>query len=250
MDLVIQVVSMGRALRTSHALKVRQPLAALHVVTRDAAAQESLEPFLDLIQEELNVKQVLFDDAEEKLVDIHVKANFKSLGPRLGKDMRKVAAAITQLPHDVTRDIESGGQHGLEVDGLHVELGPEDIVVERQEKSGLFAACAGTVTVALDHELTDELLQEGLAREVVNRIQAMRKDADLHVADRIRVVFHTDVEQVAQAIQLHEDTILAETLSTQLKRVAQPPSEASVTDINGHVVSFSIEKVAPVREDA
>jgi isoleucyl-tRNA synthetase len=84
MDLVIQVVSMGRALRTSHSLKVRQPLAALHVVTRDQGAQDSLQGFVDLIQDELNVKQVLFDDAEEKLVDIQVKANFKTLGPRTG----------------------------------------------------------------------------------------------------------------------------------------------------------------------
>ena len=250
MDLVIQVVSMGRALRTSHSLKVRQPLAALHVVTRDQGAQESLQPFIELIQDELNVKQVLFDDAEEKLVDIHVKANFKSLGPRLGKNMRQVAEAIAQLPLAVVLHIEAGGAYALAAAGVAVTLGPEDVILERKEKSGLFAECSGTLTVALDHELTEELIEEGLARELVNRIQGLRKDADLHVADRIRVQYHTPVDAVAAAVASHEATILAETLAIDLQRVDLPPAQASEIDLNGHAVTLSIVRVEPLREGA
>ena len=104
--------------------------------------------------------------------------------------------------------------------------------------------------ISTDHELSEDLLQEGLARELVNRIQALRKDADLHVAERIRVEFHTDAPEVVTAAQSHSQTILGETLANELSRVAEPPAQGSTTDLNGHVVTLSIQRVATVREDA
>ena len=163
--------------------------------------------------------------------------------------LRKVAAAIAELPSEIFLAIEAGGTHELQAEGVSLTLGAEDILLERQEKPGLFAECAGTLTVALDHELTEELLQEGLAREMVNRIQSMRKDADLHVADRIRVEYHTSAEEVVTAAQRHAETILSETLATELVRVPTPPAQGSPTDLNGNDVSLLIQRVETVQED-
>ncbi|MFQ5600884.1 MAG: isoleucine--tRNA ligase [Candidatus Krumholzibacteriia bacterium] len=243
MDFVIRAVSMGRALRTAHGLKVRQPLRAIHLVTRDPRARAALAGFTDLICDELNVKQVLFDDRESELVDHLVKANFKSLGPRLGRDVQKVARAIAALPIETVLAIEAGSGYELEADGVRVTLGPEDVIVERREKEGLFAECSGPLTVALDRELTPELVVEGLAREFVNRVQNLRKDAELHVADRIQVLYHSGAPEVGAAVERHAGTIRAETLAVALDAVPSPPEGASETELNGHPVHIRVRKV-------
>jgi isoleucyl-tRNA synthetase len=243
MDLVIRAVSMGRALRTAHGLKVRQPLRAIHLVTRDPRAREALASFTDLIREELNVKEVLFDDRESELVDLRVKANYKSLGPRLGRDVQAVAAAIEALPVETVLAVEAGTEHEMQVGGLQVRLGPGDIVVERREKKGLFAECSGPLTVALDHELTPELVEEGLAREFVNRVQSMRKEADLHVADRIRVRYHSGVPDVRTAVERYADVIRGETLATGIEETPQPPEGSSQTQLGGQPCHIRVEKI-------
>ncbi len=243
MDLVIRVVSMGRALRTTHGLKVRQPLQAIHVVTRDAGARRTLEEFADQIRDELNVKEVRFDDRESELVDFVVKANFKSLGPRLGKDVQQAARAIAALPLDTVLAIEGGTPHSLALDGNQVVLGPEDVVVERREKGGLFVECAGALTVALDPELTPELMEEGLAREFVNRVQNLRKDADLVVTDRVRVRFRSSAPEVTRAIAVHGDTIRNETLAVELIQSRDEIEGACSADLNGHPVQLQVERI-------
>jgi isoleucyl-tRNA synthetase len=244
MDLVIRVVSMGRALRTAHALKVRQPLRAIHVATRDARARAALEEMADLVREELNVKEIRFDERESDLVEFRVKANFRSLGPRLGRDMQRAAQAIAALPLAAVLDIEAGKRHVLELDGLApLALGPEDVVVERREKAGLFVECSGALTVALDHELTPELVEEGLAREFVNRVQNLRKETGLRVTDRIRIGYRTSAPEVARALRRHADAIRAETLAEALAELAAGAAPTVATDLNGLACGVSIEKV-------
>jgi isoleucyl-tRNA synthetase len=243
MDLVIRTVSMGRALRTAHGLKVRQPLQAIHLVTRDPQARAALEEFADLVRDELNVKDVVFDDRESELVDLVVKANFKSLGPRLGRDVQKVARAIQELPIDDVLAVEAGGEYELRVDSVQVKLGREDVIIERREKEGLFAECSGPLTVALDHELTPALIEEGMAREFVNRVQGLRKEADLRVSDRIRLLFHSPANQVGSAIAGYADYIQSETLAAELTDSATPLENASETELNGHPCQIRIEKV-------
>jgi isoleucyl-tRNA synthetase len=243
MELVIRAVSMGRALRTAHSLKVRQPLAAIHLVTRDARARRSLEPFVDQIRDELNVKEVRFDDRESELVDHVVKPNFKSLGPRFGRDVQKVARAVAELPLEEVLAVEDGGEHAMDVDGIRLSLTAEDVIVERREKAGLFAECSGPLTVALDHELTPELVEEGLAREFVNRVQNLRKEAALHVSDRVLVRYHSPAPEVGRAVEHHTETIRSETLAQELVCAAAPPEGVAPTDLNGHVVHISVEKI-------
>ena len=246
MDVVIRAVSMGRALRTAHALKVRQPLQALHVATRDARTRAAIESMADLVRDELNVKSVVFDDREDELVTFVVKANFKSLGPRLGRDVQRAAQAIAKLPIDVVLGIEAGTPYELELDGRGVVLGPEDVIVERHEKQGLFVECAGPLTVALDPVLTPELIAEGVAREFVNRVQNLRKESGLRVEDRIRIRFYTDAAAVREALQHHADTVRGETLALVLEAAAAPlaaaDTAAGTTDVNGHAVTIAIER--------
>jgi isoleucyl-tRNA synthetase len=244
MDIVIRAVSMGRALRTAHALKVRQPLRALHVATRDPRARTAIESMVDLVRDELNVKQVVFDEREDDLVTFTVKANFKSLGPRLGRDVQRAAKAIAALPVTTVLAIEAGTPHDLTLDSTTITLGPDDVVVERREKQGLFVECAGPLTVALDPTLTPELVEEGLAREFVNRVQNLRKEAGLQVADRIRIRFHTAADAVRDALRLHADTVRAETLAVALEPVAAPPTASVATDLNGHAVAIAVERAA------
>jgi len=242
MDLVIAAVSMGRALRTAHALKVRQPLQALHVATRDKQARAAIESMADLVRDELNVKRIVFDEREGDLVTFVVKANFKTLGPRLGRDVQQAAKAIAALPLETVLAIEAGATHDLVVDGTTVTLGAQDVVVERHEKQGLFVECAGVLTVALDPSLTPELIEEGLAREFVNRVQNLRKEAGLQVADRIRIRFHTAAEPVRSALRRHADVVRGETLAITLEAAAAPLPQGGATDLNGHAVSIVVER--------
>ncbi|HZM16449.1 MAG TPA: isoleucine--tRNA ligase [Candidatus Krumholzibacteria bacterium] len=241
MDLVIRAVSMGRALRTSHGLKVRQPLRAIHLVTRDPWARRTLEEFAEQIRDELNVKAVHFDEREAELVDFVVKANFKSLGPRLGKEVQKAARAIAALPLAEVLALESGRSTTVVVDGVEVTLGPEDVAIERHEKSGLFVECSGSLTVALDKELTPELLEEGLAREFVNRVQGLRKEAGLQVTERIRILYHSAAPEVGRAVAVHGDGIRVETQALEL--LALPQADGAPVDLNGHPVHIRIEKI-------
>ena len=203
MDVVRRTVNLGRGLRKQEELRVRQPLSALTVVSRDADVRRAVLDHSDLIREELNVKRVEVETDESQLVTLSAKANFKSLGPRLGKDTKIVAAAIAQFDHDTVTELLDGG--GGTVEG--VELGVDDIVVERAPRPGFVVAADGDVTVAIDTAITDELASEGLAREFINRVQAARRDSGLEVTDRVHVRYHTPSETLASAIAAHADLI-------------------------------------------
>ncbi len=244
MDIVIRTVSMGRALRTVHGLKVRQPLQAMHIATRDARIGAALADMADLVRDELNVKELRFDEREEDLVTFTVKANFKTLGPKLGRDVQRVAKAITALPIATVLAIESGQDYPLALDGLAVTLQRDDVIVERREREGLFVECAGPLTVGLDPVLTPELIEEGLARELVNRVQNLRKDAGLQVQDRIRIVFHSESPAVLGAFERHAGTIRTETLADAIVASPSPLGAGATTDLNGHACDIRVEKVS------
>jgi isoleucyl-tRNA synthetase len=198
----------------------------------------------DLVLDELNVKELRFDDRESDLVELRVKPNFKSLGPRLGKNMQRAAGAIAALPLETVLAIEAGTPHALLVDGAAVTLGPEDVVVERREKEGLFVECAGPLAVALDPELTPDLVDEGLAREFVNRVQGLRKEAGLRITDRIRIRYATSAPELRRALEKHSSTIRAETLAETLAETPEPlaPGAGTAVDINGHAGTIHIDR--------
>jgi isoleucyl-tRNA synthetase len=212
MKVTMKTVSMGRSLRTDYNLKIRQPLTALHLVTRDPEEKGILQEMVELIKDELNVKSVVFRDNEDELVEYRAKANFRTLGKLLGKDMKAAAAYIEKLTASHIRSL-------LEGKGVEVTLGdrtfvltPEGVEIQRLEKENLKVVNEGSLTVALDPELTPELVEEGLVRDLVRGIQSMRKERGLDVTDRIQL-FLSGPDAVKAAVEHHREHLMAETLA-------------------------------------
>ena len=237
MELVQRVVRLGRQLRTDKDLKVRQPLARLHVVSADAAARAALAAYTDIIREELNVKDISFGDDETALANLSLKADFKRLGPRFGAQMKAAAAAIAALPANLAGALARGETVPLTIQGTETTLAPDEVVIRREPREGLVVAAEGNIVVALETALTAALLAEGLMREFVSRVQALRKEADLEVTQRIEVTFQAD-DEVAAALDAWQDTILEEVQGDALL-----PGELTTDpiDLNGHELRLLIE---------
>jgi isoleucyl-tRNA synthetase len=239
MTITRQAVSLGRAIRTVHNLKIRQPLAALHVVTRDDEARRILREMEDIIREELNVKEVVFRENEEELVEYTAKANFRELGPRLGNRMRAAATVIEGLAGAEIQQLMDGSTLSIEVDGEMVDITSESVLVQRQEKENLRVLNEGSLTVALDPELTESLIQEGLVRDLIRAVQNLRKERGFEVTDRIVLSVSGDDEIVA-ATRTFEDYLSGETLAARLEW--ETAAEAVVLEIGDHPVHVSIRK--------
>ena len=235
---VQEVVGLARQLRADFNLKVRQPLAALHVVCRDEALLDLVRPLADIVADELNVKEVRFGRDETALAELSAKANYKTLGAKLGGLMKKAVGAIAAFTPAQISTLLDGGQVALELDGKSIALDPADVLIQRTPKAGMAVASSGALVVALETALTPALVQEGHARELINRIQNLRKDKDLDVADRIALKISADAELLA-AVEAHRETIAAETLAEKLEVV---PGAGDV-DVNSHGCALEIAKV-------
>mgnify|MGYP006281928139 CR=1 FL=1 len=237
---VMTAVSLGRHLRTQSGLRVRQPLQSAVLVSADPDVQKHLNGMRDVIGEELNVKTVEVRGDEEELVHLEAKANFKALGPRLGKSMPKAAKAIAALTPAEIQQLRDGTQLRLDLeDGNKLAIGLDDILVQRTEKQGMTVANEGHITAALDTRLTDDLLREGWARELVSRIQNLRKEANLQVEDRI-VVLHDLPEAPRAAMEQFAETVARETLAVQL--TPETLHDTAPVDINGQPCRLAIRK--------
>lgn len=235
---VQEVVSLARQLRADFNLKVRQPLSALHVVCRDEAVLDLVRPLADIVADELNVKEVRFSREETDLAELSAKANYKTLGPKLGSLMKKAVAAVAAFTPDQISALLEGRPVEVVLDGQTFALDPADVLIQRTPKTGLAVASSGAVVVALETALTPALVQEGHARELINRIQNQRKAQDLDVADRITLTISADEELLA-AVKVHRDTLAAETLAVQIAAV---PGNGDV-DVNGHPCAIELAKV-------
>ena len=235
-------VSLGRHLRSQICLRVRQPLAKAILVAADPVAFADLEAMSEVIAEELNVKAVELSRDEEVLVRLGAKANFKVLGKKLGKRMKAAATAIEALPVEQLRELRQGGELTLTLDdgGAPVVVVAEDLAIQRQEREGMTVANEGDVTVALDTRLDAALIREGWARDIVSRLQALRKDAELEVADRIRVRYEAPAEAAAAMAEFAE-YIKSETLALELTPAAGLPV-AALAEVNGVDCKFVITK--------
>ncbi|HUX41890.1 MAG TPA: isoleucine--tRNA ligase [Rectinemataceae bacterium] len=228
-----RAVSLGRALRVQKDIKTRQPLATVHLVTRDAEERRVLGGMGELLREELNVKNVVFRENEEELVEYSAKANFRVLGKELGKDMKSAADAIEKLPASVLAAIVGGGSHPIEVAGKTVALDISKVDIRRSEKKGLSVLNEGSLTVALDTEITEELLMEGWVRDLVRGVQTLRKDSGFEVTDRIRLVVAGD-DDLKRAFETYGDFVRDETLalgSHWASGPAIPGSSGSMSEI-------------------
>jgi isoleucyl-tRNA synthetase len=212
---VREVVGLAMALRERERIGVRRPLPTLTVASRDARVREAVTRFAGEIEGELNVKSVVVVEDDAELVTLSAKANFKVLGRRLGKSMKAVAQAVEGLDVAALRRVLDGGTVVLEGE----TLGPDDLVFRREPLPGRVADSNGGITVVLDTNIDAALEQEGLARELINRVQNLRKNADLDVSDRIELaVACAPTGKLASALA-REDLqrmIEGETLAKQL----------------------------------
>jgi isoleucyl-tRNA synthetase len=240
MALAQTVVKLGRQLRTDHDLKVRQPLARLHVVSADPLVRQQVAAFAELVMDELNIKALATDADESALAHIQLKADFRKLGPRFGAKMKQAAAAISALPAEAAALLAAGRPVMVEVDGETVKIEGSDVVVQRTPREGMVVAAAESVIVAIETALTPELVREGLAREFVSRIQNLRKEADFEVSQRIAIDFVGD-EEVAAAVQAHRAYIANETLAVACMRVTALPDGATL-DLNGHACQVRVAR--------
>ncbi len=231
-----QVVSLGHGLRKEHKLKVRQPLAKAYVISADPEILQSLKDKQHLIAEELNVKTVQFESKETDFVAIVVKPNFRVLGKKVGKLMNAAQAVIQALPHQKLNALLKGESIEITLENETICLTSEDVAVERKVKEGLVAATNGAITIALDTALNEELLLEGLAREMVNKINTMRRDEGYAVTDRIVIQLKT-TDRVKQAFEQHRDYITHEVLATQ---VLWDCASGTDWDLNGEPTTIAL----------
>jgi isoleucyl-tRNA synthetase len=219
MSTVKRVVEMGRALRERLGAKTRQPLRAIHVRTSDPRALALLgSPFArELVLGELNVKTIGSLAADDgQLCTLKAKANFKVLGKRLGGQMKAAAAAIEALSGERVARLRAGGEVELALAGETVVIGAEDVLVQVETRADFELETDGRYVVWLDTELDEELVLEGLAREVVNRVNGQRKESGLAPADRIALFVAGEDAQVQAAIERFAAYIAGETLATRL----------------------------------
>lgn len=241
MALIQRAVELGRSLRTRLSLRVRQPLASLTVVTKDDRAAAWLRDYGEQIREELNVKDILFSGDESSVVDLKVKPLFPVLGPRFGSQMRDLSAALQKFSAADIAAFEEAGE--IELFGQTVLI--SEVAISRTPKPQLEVETGLGVTVFFDTTLTPELIAEGRARELVSRIQKMRKDADLAVSDRIEVGISTDAE-LEQQLKGHIAYIAGEVLARDIFFVSSENVgyiRDEVTDIDGHGVRLAIRPV-------
>jgi isoleucyl-tRNA synthetase len=238
MGVVLDAVKLGHAARSHAQLKVRQPLAEAVIVAGERERQ-AMERFGDLVRDELNVKKLRFVEAAEELGRLELKPNYRSLGPRFGKHMPQLAAAVAGLDAaQVAARLREGAAVGVSVEGEEHSLGPDDLQMVLQPLEGYQVERSGTHAVALNLELSDELRREGLAREVVHAVQAARKSAGLNVEDRIALRLGGDDDLLA-AVRAHEAYVSAETLATSLEMDA---ADGEAATIDGRELRISLEK--------
>ncbi|MGH2799864.1 MAG: DUF5915 domain-containing protein, partial [Thermoleophilaceae bacterium] len=217
-------------------LKVRQPLAEAAVVAADRE-REAIEALEGLLAEELNVKSVRYVSEADELGRFELKPNYRALGPRFGKHMPQVAAAIAALDPSPLR---AGARAGINVEGKEHEIGPDDVQVVLQPLEGYQVERSGRHAVALNLELDEALRREGLAREVVHAVQAARKNAGLNVEDRIELMLGGDEELLA-ATRAHQDYVAGETLATSVAYDGTG-SDAAAADIEGRRLLISVSR--------
>lgn len=237
MELIETVVSMGRNARSTNNLKTRQPLKELLVITKHAGDKNTIEAYADILKNELNVKKISFTSDESKWVNLGAKANAKVLGPRLGKKMQLVLQKVRELTPDKVQELESKGS--IVVEGETVQL--SEVVIERLPKQAGVIQTFKNVTIWLDTATDEALINEGRAREFVNRIQKLRKDSGFEVVDFIEIYFETSPE-LTKAIKDNHDYISSECLAKKIE-AASGKAWTSEQEIDGIAVKILVKKI-------
>ena len=243
MDAVRRLASLARAAREERNIRVRQPLSRMQVAVPASARVRALNELLELLRAEVNVKHIEVVASDTELVRLRAKPNFRTLGKRYGKRTPAVAAAAASLTAGQLYGLERGSPATLELEGEPVTYLPEDVAVEREVASDWLVQSSGPFVVALDPSLDEALRREGLAREIVNRVQRIRKDAGYAYIDRIELWIDGDAA-VLEAVRAHAEFIRGETLARRLDvgaRAPRPDLEQQV-DVDGHSAVIGVQR--------
>jgi len=243
MQLAQKISSMVLSLRKRTKIKVRQPLARIMIPVLSKHFKDQIIAVEKLILSELNVKEIEFMSDDSEMLVKKLKPNFKALGPRYGKMMKQLAALLVNFNDDQIRELEQNGKYALDLNGEQVEILKSDVEIITQDIEGWLISTEGNLTVALDITITDELHDEGIARELVNRIQNLRKDLGFEVSDKIKL-FVQEVPEIKSAILANKSYIRAETLAEKFELTDQINSgEAVNIDLGDGISTFiRIEK--------
>ena len=236
MDEVIQAVSLGRACRNTANIKVRQPIATLYV-----KGAELPEAVTELIANELNVKAVKFVSDAREFTTYELKPQMRTLGPRYGKILGKIGAHLKTMDgNDVVDAFDRGETVSFDIEGTEVVLNKDDVLTKPMQKEGFVAESEGEMTVVIDTNLTEELINEGYVREVISKLQNMRKDAGFEVVDRIKVTY-TASEKLTAVIEAGKDEIMKAVLAVELV----PGAEGELVrdwNINGEKATLGVSR--------
>ncbi len=243
MQMARQVSSMVLSLRKRNNLRVRQPLAKIMIPVLSTQMQQQIEAVKSLILSEVNVKEIEYLTPENNVLIKKIKPNFKTLGPKYGKIMKSIAAAVEKFTQEDIATVETTGKYVMMIDDQHVELLLDDVEIFTQDIPGWVVVNEGNLTVALDITITQDLLEEGLARELVNRIQNFRKESNLDVVDKIKIQlqYHPDLDAM---LLNFEEYICAETLCEELVLVDEITDKRKlhIDLVDGVSVDMLIEK--------
>ena len=236
MDLVRTLVALGRGTREKEKIKVRQPLGEVLV---DGSYEEVIGDLTPLIMEELNIKKVVFENDLDEYMNYSLKPNFKVAGPVLGKNIKAFGGAMAKAdPKATVAALESDGKISLELNGEMVDITPDMVDVKITAKEGFAVAMENNVFTILDTTITPELESEGLARELVSKVQQMRKQNDYEMMDNINIYVAAD-DDVKAAIETHKDYIMKETLAVSIEE----KEGLDTVNLNGHKTGLDIERI-------
>lgn len=235
MDLVRALVGLGRGTREKERIKVRQPLSEILV---DGKYEELIGDLTPLIMEELNVKKVVFEKELDQYMNYSLKPNFKVAGPILGKNIKAFGGALAKADAaDTVAKLEADGKITLELNGEPTEITTDMVDMRISAKEGFAVAMENNVFTILDTTLNNELIAEGLARELISKVQQLRKQKNFEMMDKIEILLSAD-EEVAAAVEAHKDYIMKETLALEIAE----GSDLKEYDLNGHKTGIDVEK--------
>ena len=245
MAIAQKLSSMILSLRRQAKIKVRQPLAKILVPVIDDKIEEQVAAVKDIILSEVNVKDIEFIKDTTGVVVKKVKPNYKILGKKLGKLMKPVAQALANMTQEQIAEFEKSGKYEIDVEGQKITLSLDEVEIITEDMPGWLVKTEDKYTVALDITITEDLRQEGIARELVNRIQNLRKELDLNLTDRINV-YVQNKEYLAQAVKNYEEYIKSQTLAKEVILVDEPKDGLTVkeTDVYDEPIFLQVEKVS------
>jgi len=233
--------SMALSLRRSAKIKVRQPLQRLMIPVLDKSFENQIKSVKDIILGEVNIKEIELLSDTSGIVTKEIKPNFKKLGKKLGKNMKFVAKGLATFSQDDIAKFETEGKWTFDAEGTEISISFDEVDLISKDVPGWLVASDGKYTIALDVTITDELKQEGFARELINKVQNYRKDKNFEVTDKINLSISTN-DELKTALNNHKEYISSQTLAKSINFVENTSSNFIEFDINGIPANILIEK--------